>query len=261
MSYELAFLGTGTCNSTNRNPAALALSDGSDVVMIDFGGGAYHQLSRLGKNHFRHDNISLIMLTHFHVDHVSGIPDFFWGEMWDSSGAREKPITIAGPQGLSNFMEQRLLPFMGGYEVPFPINLVELSPGDTYGYTFFTAQMFSMSHSQGAGGYLFDLGGNSLAVTGDTGFCEGLVEMLSQADIAVMEWSNPGSSDSSAHISGDDISQLIKMNTLPGSVYFTHIYLSQGISFEEQVNRNRELLDSHSGKIHFPHDCEIIEIE
>jgi len=85
-------------------------------------------------------------LTHYHVDHISGLPDLLWGEMWDYTGHRTEPLTFVGPKGLKNFYEDRLLPFMGDYPLPFKVELVELHDGDIYEGNGFKLQSNTLAH-------------------------------------------------------------------------------------------------------------------
>ncbi|MBP7738327.1 MAG: MBL fold metallo-hydrolase [Spirochaetes bacterium] len=261
MSLKLAFLGTGTCNSTPRNPSALALSDGNEILLIDCGGGCYHQLARLNDNHFRYNTISTILLTHFHIDHVSGLADILWGEMWDKRSQRIEPITIAGPPGLVRFMNNHILPLIGNYSIPFKIISIDLEDGAIFKGSYFSAQSFKVVHGDAACGYLIDTGIKKLAITGDTGFCDNLVNLLSASDIAVMEWSMADYCDHPSHISRTDIERLLNLKIFPSKTYFTHIYPSPGTSFYEQVRFNRKILNGYKKSFFFPQDLETTIID
>jgi ribonuclease Z len=261
MSLKLAFLGTGTCNATPRNPSSLALSNGREVICIDFGGGAYHQIARLNDPFFHYKNITTILITHFHIDHVSGLPDFLWGEMWDPSGIRSSPITIVGPRGLMDFYQKRLIPFMGDSPIPFAVKLIELSDGDLYEGAFYTVRSYELLHGEFSTGYLFHINGLKLAVTGDTGYCEKLVSLLDDSDVAVMEWGISDYNTYPIHISTADVLEIIKRDSVPERVFVNHMYLSPGLSFEEQVEKNRVSLKGYSDRFYFPRDLEIIELK
>jgi ribonuclease BN (tRNA processing enzyme) len=261
MSIKLAFLGTGTCNSTPRNPSALALSNGSEVILIDCGGGCYHQLSRLNDNHFRNSTISTILITHFHIDHVSGLADILWGEMWDARSPRSKPITIAGPPGLVRFIDNYILPLIGNYPIPFEIITSDLEDCEILNGSFFSAQSFKVAHSGVSYGYLINTGIKKLLFTGDTGFCDNLIKFLSVSDIAVMEWSIADHSDNPSHISQTDIERLLNLNIFPLKTYFTHLYLSPETLFDEQILFNRKILNGHGKSFFFPRDMETINID
>ncbi len=260
MDVKLAFLGTGTCNAASRNPSSLLLSSGEDMIAVDFGGGAYHQISRLNSADFHYKEISTIFLTHFHMDHISGLPDFFWGSMWDVSGRREKPLHLVGPHGLNNFYSERLLPFMGDYPLPFDVVLHEIADGETYTGTFYSTTAYHLSHGDFSSGYLFEMTSMNLAVTGDTGYCDKLLSLLEKSQTTVMEWSIADFNTYPGHISSSDIIKLIKTDALPDRIYITHMYLPEGVSHAEQVLRNRDLLGEHENRFIFPDDLDIIKL-
>ncbi|MCX7678310.1 MAG: MBL fold metallo-hydrolase [Spirochaetes bacterium] len=260
MAVRLAFLGTGTCNATKRNPLSLAISINGELILVDIGGGAYHQLPRLNDDDFQYKNISTIFITHFHIDHVSGLPDLFWGEMWDHLGRRETALTIIGPKGLNNFYNNRFLPFLGDYPLPFQVKLYELSDGEWYNATSYSVRSFHLNHSEFSTGYLFELPTCKLAISGDTGYCENLVELLKSSDIAVLEWSITDFNTYPGHISTSDIVKLIKLDALPQKTYIVHMYPIAGMDMETQQKKCKELLGEKSIAIFFPEDMEIIDL-
>jgi ribonuclease BN (tRNA processing enzyme) len=239
----------------------MALSDGSDVALIDCGGGCYHQISRLESGHFRYDAIGTVLLTHFHIDHVAGLADLIWGGMWDSRGQRRAPLTIAGPPGVERFIRTRLVPFIGDYKIPFEIRPVEIQPGEEFRAPFFTARSCKLAHDEASLGYLLRVGAKKIAVTGDTGFCDNLVALLRESDIAVMEWSRPERSDFTGHLSGSDIEKLMGLDALPPKVFITHMYLSPGHTPADRARQNSELLGKNAHRFLFPDDLDVFGIE
>ena len=217
-------------------------------------------MSRLGDPLFTRAGIHGVVLTHFHVDHVSGLADLIWGEMWGPDGPRTDPLCIAGPPGLRRFIDDRLLPFIGDHPLPFELLASEIRDGDSFTGPFFTARSFRLLHGEFSTGWLFTAAGKRLAVTGDTGMCDNLAALLSASDAAIIEWSTPGESGHPTHLAGPDIMRLAMEGVLPGEVYFTHIYLPRGISFEEQVGRNRAHLGEAGKGAHFPRDLDIITL-
>ncbi len=260
MTVKLAFLGTGTCSGTGRNPASSALSDGNEVVLIDCGGGCYHQLARLGRKDFPHRSVNLVALTHYHVDHTAGLLDFFWGEMWDTRGQRTAPLAVVGPPGLREFFDTRLFPFIGDHEIPFEYCLAEIGPGETYSHTFCDITSYHLLHGPKSTGYLFAVPGAKTGFTGDTGYCDNLLKLASDSDALVMEWAIRGSDDHERHINGDDMSRLAADEVLPERVYVTHVYPETGLSFSEQVAGMKRLLGPEARRFHFPVDLEVVEV-
>jgi len=103
--------------------------------------------------------------------------------------------------------------------------------------------------------------GEKIGITGDTGYCTALEELLRQSDRAVMEWGLPDlESRYEKHISSDDILTLIKNDALPGKVYINHMYLKPGLSFGGHVDKLRTMLGEHAARFFFPVDREIVTL-
>jgi len=257
---QLAFLGTGSSSSTEKNPSSFALSNSNEMVLIDTGGGSYHQISRLKNKNFSTDKIKNIFLTHFHMDHVSGLPDFIWGEIWNSRGQRTIPLNIIGPEGLNDFWNKRFIPFFGR-EIPFQVNLHELSDGGTYDTSFCRAKAVKLKHSENSTGYLFTAGAKKTAFTGDTGICAPLIELINSADITVCEWSFTEKSPSDSHLGGDEIKSILEKTSNESSIYFTHMFPETGNTYKDLIEKRIEKLKDLNKKIHFPEDLHILNIE
>lgn len=255
---RLAFIGTGTCNSAWSTPQSIAIGDGSSIVMVDAGGGFYHGISRLGSRFFRYDMIDAVLLTHYHVDHVSGLPDCIWGEMWDARRGRERPLVIAGPPGLDRFMEKRFYPFIGDYEIPFAIEPVVIGPGESREIGFLSVTSCPLAHGETATGYRIGAGGAVLAVTGDTGYCDALPVLLGGADAAVIEWSFTDTVSRPRHLCTGDILRLLDAGVFPPRVFVLHIYPDRAMSRDDQVQNLRELLGDDAERFVFPRGGEIV---
>jgi ribonuclease Z len=91
---RLVFLGTGTGEpSADRSASGLAFLAGERSVLIDAGDGvAGNWLRHVGTS----DDLSAVILTHLHADHVSGLPYLLQG--LHLSG-REQPLRLYSPPG------------------------------------------------------------------------------------------------------------------------------------------------------------------
>lgn len=107
----------GTQPLPDRALSAFCLTAGGSTVLFDCGEGTQAAARRAGVSIFK---IDAILLSHFHGDHIFGIPG-----MWQTMAGlgRRAPLLMAGPPGLN-----RLLQAMYGFAgpLPFEIRTIEL---------------------------------------------------------------------------------------------------------------------------------------
>src|ERR671930_2289865 len=119
MDLDVLFAGTaGSAPTARRGPPATLVRRGGDRLLFDCGEGTQRQLVRsIGLV-----ELEEIFLTHFHADHVLGLPGML---KTFSLRQRERPLTVYGPPGL-----ERMMSGLGGVvgRTTFPLKLVELDP-------------------------------------------------------------------------------------------------------------------------------------
>ncbi|MDA0524048.1 ribonuclease Z [Methanococcoides alaskense] len=121
---KVTFLGTGgSLPTTNRNPSAIMVNRDGELLMFDCGEGAQQQMMRAKTGMM---NLSSIFITHFHADHILGIPGLV---QTMSFQGRTEPLTIYGPEWVEEFIT--FLTAMGYYKLKFEINAVRLKSGES----------------------------------------------------------------------------------------------------------------------------------
>jgi ribonuclease Z len=103
---EIIFLGTGCMQPTKqRNHAGVILRFKKETLLFDCGEGTQRQLRIAG---LKPAKVSKLFISHFHGDHVFGIPGLL-----SSMGADESTHTlkIYGPTGSKQFIKHMLLGF------------------------------------------------------------------------------------------------------------------------------------------------------
>jgi ribonuclease Z len=121
VEIEVIFLGTGgSAPSAARAPSATVLRREGDALLVDCGEGTQRQLLRstLGLT-----ELDAILFTHFHADHVLGLPGLL--KTYDLQG-RQHPLELIGPTGLGDLM-RIFSPFLG--RLGYPLELREVHDG------------------------------------------------------------------------------------------------------------------------------------
>ena len=144
MDLQAIFLGTGgSVPSARRSTASVLIARGGERLMFDCGEGTQRQLQRsLGLI-----QVDAIYLTHFHADHVLGLPGLLKSYDLTDRGA---PLAVYGPPGLRELWAN-LKPIVG--RLGFEVVLTELLPGDDVPGEGYAVQPFEAAHSARANGY------------------------------------------------------------------------------------------------------------
>ena len=101
--FKVTLLGTASPSPRpNRYGPSTLVEVGGQVLLFDAGRGVP---IRMGQIKVPIGKIDVLFLTHFHSDHVSGIPDvWLTGWLGPVFGRRKTPFHVIGPTGAKNLM-------------------------------------------------------------------------------------------------------------------------------------------------------------
>ncbi len=145
MDLDVVFLGTaGSMPTAQRAPAALLVRRGGDKLLFDCAEGTQRQLLRSAVGLLELEDV---FLTHFHADHVLGLPGML--KTFALRG-RELPLTVYGPRGLVDLLAS-LRRVVG--KLTYELNLVELESGDVLERDGYRLATFAVAHGVSALGW------------------------------------------------------------------------------------------------------------
>jgi ribonuclease BN (tRNA processing enzyme) len=185
-SLDLAFVGTGNAFA----PGGLCWN--GFVVNGRFLFEAPPQaLQSINQMELDANHLEAIILSHHHGDHFLGLP--FILLHWKYFG-RARPATIVGPPGtrdLATSIGRSVYP--GLFDAAYELRWVELGDGETATVGDLTITGRAVEHDRRLSlnlGYLCELRGRTFAYTGDTGFCDAIVDMAGRVEVLIAECSS-----------------------------------------------------------------------
>jgi ribonuclease Z len=196
VALQVILLGTGYPRpDANHAAAATAIVAGDRWFVVDAGRGV---TMRIAATDLKYETMQAVFLTHFHSDHIAGLPDLF-DTSWQF-GRKTRPFQLYGPPGIARIAKAMLDFFRD--DIHYRRDLLEKHPGagatiKTHdvregvvyddGQVRVTAFLVDHRPVEPAFGYRFHGGGHSIVVSGDTRPTPNLVKFAKGADILVLE--------------------------------------------------------------------------
>jgi ribonuclease Z len=145
VDLDVVFLGTaGSMPTARRGPSATLVRRGGERLLFDCGEGTQRQLLRSDVGLV---DLQEIFLTHFHADHVLGLPGML--KTFALRG-REVPLTLYGPRGLDELLRS-LARILG--RLTYEVSVVELAAGAALPRDGYVLRTFTARHGRDALGY------------------------------------------------------------------------------------------------------------
>lgn len=155
---------------------------------IDFGATSLVALKRVG---IEHSSIDVVVVSHIHADHCSGIPSMLLDSML--AAKRTKPLIIAGPEDVERrlrVMMESMLPGSDVMEPKFDLRFVEMElfkpneVGEKMTVTPYPADHTPKTHPASL---RIEAGGKIVSYSGDTAWTEHVPKASDGADLFVCE--------------------------------------------------------------------------
>ena len=189
----ITLLGTGSpMPDPDRAGPATLITCGTEQFLVDAGRGV---LMRLGGAASSAGQLSAVLLTHLHSDHITDLNDVIttrWIMTFEPS-----PLTIVGPIGTRTVVDHILASLEPdiGYRMAHhddldhrpPVEVIEVTEGkiDLGGQVGVSCAPTDHKPVEPSVGFRFDFQGASVVAAGDTVPCDGLDALCDGADAVV----------------------------------------------------------------------------
>ena len=278
--FSVTLLGTGTPEPLHdRIGISTLVRAGGETLLFDCGRGTG---LRLHQAEGSYKTATVMFLTHLHSDHVSGIPDLWLTGSIPQMRGREEPLRMFGPTGTENLAEHLQLAYSADVEArqpsrdmagfgasPARLEAADISPGVVYDRNGVRVIAFPVEHLiiEPAFGFRIEYGGRSVVLSGDTTYCESMVDNSRGADLVIHEVAAvPEGVDStsplvnrvvSCHTSPEDAGSLYN-RTAPALAVFSHIHYILGASDDDIIAGARRTYD---GEMVVGRDLDTFEVD
>ena len=222
---EIILLGSGTSIPlSNRGSPSFILLLNGHTILFDMGPGTIRQLAKTGMNFAK---IGQIFITHFHPDHTADLIHFLFATRHPPILKKREPFTITGPDGLKNLIKKLQEAYGTWLNIPPEILTIEeltAEKPEKKGYDNFNILTQPTNHTPHSIAYrIEDRSGKSLVYSGDTGFCDGIIDLAQGSDLLILECSFPDNKRQEGHLTP---SLAGKIASLAGvkKLLLTHFY-------------------------------------
>ena len=199
-TLNVTLLGTGDpVPRVDRFGPAILVEAGSQRLLFDAGRGVSQRLVQLD---IPLSALDAVFITHFHSDHLSGLPDL-WLTGWlpPPWGRRVEPMRVIGPEGMADILRHLHQAFDPDIQIrivdeQLPPEGIEFdveefsADGPVFDEDGVRVTAFAVDHGQyikPSYGYRVDYADRSVVLSGDTRFDENLIEAARGVDVIIHE--------------------------------------------------------------------------
>ncbi len=217
MSLDLLFLGTGNATSHDGRATSGFVVDGR--YLFDAGAATLQQLK---KARVDPAGLQAVLITHFHADHFFGLP-FLLLEYWIAG--REEDLQIVGPPGIEARTEHLLdlaFPGLPRRAREYRRRYTEVADGASGEVAGLPFEAFEVEHvsSLRCFAYRARIGGRTLAYSGDSVMCRGLLNVVAGADVVVLNCSQRGDP---VHLAVEDVPAVVVHARAEARTILSHV--------------------------------------
>jgi ribonuclease BN (tRNA processing enzyme) len=249
---ELMIIGSGTgIPSLRRASPGLIITSSGTRILIDSGAGTLRKMLEVG---ITYRDVDLLLYTHIHPDHVSDLAAILFACKY-AELPREKDLLCIGGPGFKSYFE-KLKKLYGQWIEPnsYQLTVKEIAE-EALCYRHLRIISKPMAHISESIGYRIELkDGKSIVVSGDTDYCQNIVDLAFKVDILVLECSFPEGKKVEGHLT-PTLTGRIASESHCKKLLLTHLYPRC-----DQVDIVNQCRQGYQGEIILGEDLMRIEI-
>ncbi len=228
---KITFLGTnGWYNTQTGNTPCVLLETKKEYLILDAGDGIYKL-----DQYFKSKKPVYLFLSHFHLDHISGLHILNKFEKITEL----KKIEVYGPPNLKKIFNTLVNQPISKYYKDIKIK-INLNPLDIETSPPFDMEYRQLLHSSQCFGYRFYLENKIISYCTDTGVCDNLYYLTKNADLAILECSfRPGETDPGWPHLNPESAALVAKNSQVRKLALIHFDASRYLNLKDRLKAQK----------------------
>lgn len=187
---QVTILGSGTAvPDPNRFPSGVLVTHENTVLVVDMGPGVLRRLAQAGHSP---DQITAVLLTHFHTDHTADLAALLFALRNPNFHGRPNLPLIANT-GLCDLLDHMTAawPWLAPKPGEYALERREIGPG-SFRIDDLEITAVPIRHTAASLAYRITApDGASVALSGDADVCDGLAEVARDTDLFICEAAFP----------------------------------------------------------------------
>ena len=253
----VTILGSGTCvPSLDRSACSVLIELPGAKLLFDSGPGTMRRLLEAGITLF---DISFIFYSHLHPDHTGELVNFLFSNKYPDERKRTRPLTLIAGDGFSVFFNGLRRVYGEWIELkPELFQIIELSTAwkDVRRFSGFEVASIPVNHTPLSLSYrITGSSGLSVVYSGDTDFCENLIEISKEADLFICESSLPDALKVKGHLTPSLAGEIARRANVR-KLILTHFYPEC-----DQADIEKECRGTYAGPLILSKDLMRMELQ
>jgi ribonuclease BN (tRNA processing enzyme) len=231
---RITLLGSGTgAPLRGRSPPGFAIEAGGGeesraaVVLVDPGPGAIQRLAQYG---VPLERLAHVLISHLHPDHTADLVPLLFALKLPRYRERMAPPALFGPPGLRQLYRRLCEAFGSAVDHGERLSITEAAlSGAKEAGRFYKAGLLEVTayptlHSEGSMAFRIEArGGRAFTYSGDTDYCQGVIDAARNADLLLIECSFPEGKKVAGHLVPSEVGR-IAAAAGARRVLLTHLY-------------------------------------